>query len=163
MKFTFFKWISGIAGAIVAYLQPTFPFVLICTLAVFFDCYTAFKLSKRVAKKYPGANDGKFKTDYAKRIFGTILQIYSLIVLAFLIEKEILHFLDLHLPEIVAGIFCFNQIWSILENESSENDCRWAKVLQKIMINKAERHLNIDLTEFKNRLQANENSHENID
>jgi hypothetical protein len=151
MKLTsiFGQWFLGFTGAVIAYLKPTFPFVLICTLAVLYDCYTAFRLSKRVAGKYPGANDGKFKTDYAKRIFSTILKIYSLIVLAFLIEKEIITFLELHLHNIIAGVFCLVQIWSILENESSENDSRWAKVLQKIMINKAKRHFDIDLSELK--------------
>jgi hypothetical protein len=151
MKLTslFGKWILGFTGSVIAYLKPTFPFVLICTLAVLYDCYTAFKLSKRVSKNYPGASDGKFKTDYAKRIFSTILNIYALIILAYLIENEIITFAELHLHNIVAGIFCFVQIWSILENESSENNNRWAKVLQKFMVNKAERHFDIDLTEFK--------------
>ncbi|MDR1416568.1 MAG: phage holin family protein [Prevotellaceae bacterium] len=150
------KWIFGFVGAVAAYLKPTAPFVLVCTLAVLYDCYTAFRLSKRVSKKYPGANDGKFKTDYAKRIFSTILKIYALIILAYLIEKEVITFLDLHLHNIVAGVFCLTQILSILENESSENGSRWAKILQKVLVNKAERHFDVDLSEFKK--QENENT-----
>jgi hypothetical protein len=143
------QWFFGVIGAVIAYLNPTLPFVLICTLAILYDCYTAYKLSKRVSRNYPGANDGKFKSDYAKRIFSTMLKIYALIILTYLIDKEILPFLDLRLHNIIAGIFCLVQIWSILENESSENGSRWAKVLQKIMVNKAERHFDIDLSEFK--------------
>ena len=145
------KLILGLTGAIVAYLQPTFPFVLICTLAVIVDCYTAFKLSKRVKKHHPEANDGKFKSNYAKRIFNTILKIYVVIVLAYLIDDFIFPFANLYLANITAGIFCFIQIWSILENESSENDNRWAKTLQNIMVNKAERHFDVDLTDFKDK------------
>ena len=143
------KILLGFMGAITAYLQPTFPFVLICTLAVVLDCYTAFKLSKRVKKVHPEANDGKFKSSYAKRIFNTILKIYAVIILAYLIDDYIFPFVELYLANIAAGVFCFVQIWSILENESSENGSRWAKTLQKIMVNKAERHFDVDLDDFK--------------
>ena len=143
------KILLGFLGAVCAYLQPTMPFVLICTLAVIYDCYTAFRLSKRVKAKHPGANDGKFKSNYAKRIFNTILKIYALIVLAYMIDDFIFPFVDLYLANVIAGCFCFVQVWSILENESSENDNRWAKVLQKVMVNKAERHFDIDLSDFK--------------
>lgn len=151
------RLLLGIAGAAIAYLAPTYPFILICTMAVMLDCYTAFKLSRRVKDNHPGANDGKFKSNYGKRIFNTILKIYSLIVLGYLIDKEIFPFYDLYLANIVAGAFCFIQIWSILENESSENDSRWAKQLQKIMVNKAERHFNIDLSDFKDTKKEIEN------
>jgi len=145
------KAILGFFGAILAYLEPTIPFILICTLAVIYDCVTAFKLSKRVSKKYPKSSDGKFKSSYARRIFNTILKIYALVILAYLIDDYIFPFWDLYLANIVAGVFCFVQVWSILENESSENNNRWAKTLQKIMVNKAERHFDIDLGEFKTR------------
>lgn len=143
------KILMMFSGAIYAYLHPTFPFILTCTLAIFLDCCTAYRLSKRVKQKYPHANDGKFKSDPGKRIFSTILKIYSLVILAYLIDKEIFPFMELHLANIVSGAFCFIQIWSILENESSENGSRWAKMAQKIMISKAERHFNINLDDLK--------------
>jgi chromate transport protein ChrA len=154
------QWFFGVIGAAVAYLKPTLPIVLICTLAILYDCYTAFKLSKRVSKNYPGANDGKFKSDYAKRIFNTMLKIYALIMLTYLIDTVIIPFWDLHLHNIIAGVFCFAQIWSILENESSENDSSWARILQKVMVNKAERHFDIDLNDLK---QIKKHENENTD
>lgn len=48
---------------------------------------------------------------------------------------------DLYLANMVAGSFCIYELWSILENESSESSRPWAKVLQKIMINKASRYI----------------------
>ena len=56
---------------------------------------------------------------------------------------------NLYLPNIVAGIFCFWNFWSILENESSLKDARWAKIMQRILVDKAERHFDIDLKDFK--------------
>lgn len=137
-------------SAIIVVLEPTFNFILICTLCVVLDCISAWMLSRRVKKKYPDKQvTAKFSSFHAKRIVSTILEIYSLIITAFLIDKYIITFYDLHLANIVAGIFCFIQLWSVLENQSSCNGSKWAKVLQKIMVDKTEKHFDIDLTEFK--------------
>lgn len=143
------KYLIGVLGAVLAFLEPTVPFILICTFAVLCDCYTAWALSRRVKKKYPGANDGKFKSNYAGRVFLTLLKTYALIVLAFLIENFIFEGLPVKLSNIIAGAVCFWQIWSMLENESSCNDARWAKIAQRILVDKTERHFDIDLHELK--------------
>ena len=144
--FFFFKWLFAAFGAAIGYLKPTIPFALICLAAVALDCYSAFDLSKRVRKKYPDANDGKFKSKYASRVFNTLIKVYALIVLAFFIDRFIIPLENgLYLPNIVAGMFSFVQVWSFLENESSENNAKWAKVLQRIMVNKADRHFDIRL------------------
>lgn len=143
------KYIIGIIGAIFAFLQPTVPFILICTFAVLCDCYTSWALSRRVKKKYPGANDGKFKSNYAGRVFVTLLKVYTLTILAFLIENYIFEGLPIKLANIIAGAVCFWQVWSMLENESSCNDAKWAKIAQRILVDKTERHFEIDLHELK--------------
>lgn len=143
------KYIASILGAVCALLEPTFPFILVCTIAVLCDCYTAWSLSRRVKAKYPGANDGKFKSNFASRVFITLIKIYALTILAFLIERYIFEGLPIKLANIVAGAVCFWQMWSMLENESSCNDARWAKIAQRIMVDKTERHFGVDLHELK--------------
>ena len=143
------KHIMGVMGACVAMIRPTFPFILVCTLAVLADCYTAWSLSRRVKKRFPGANDGKFKSNYAGRVFITLIKVYSLIILVYLIDAMVFPEIALHLPQVVAGAVCFWQIWSMLENESSCNDAKWAKIAQRIMVDKTERHFDIDLHELK--------------
>lgn len=143
------RWSFSVAGAMLAFLHPTFPFILICTLAVLGDVYTAWSLSRRVMKKHPGANDGKFKSCYAGKVFETLIKIYLLIILAYLIETFIFEGLPIRLANITAGAVCFWQVWSMLENESSCNNARWAKITQKVMVDKAERHFDIDLSELK--------------
>ena len=145
----FMKSIFVFVGSIIAFLEPTFPFIIICTLAVFMDSYTAWALSKRVKKKFPGKNDGKFKSYYFGITFITLIKIYALIILAFLIESYIFERTPIKLTNIVAGAVCFWQIWSMLENESSCNDSKWAKIAQKVMIDKTERHFCVDLHELK--------------
>ena len=143
------KHIMGVMGACVAMIRPTFPFILVCTLAVLADCYTAWSLSRRVKKRFPGANDGKFKSNYAGRVFITLIKVYYLTILVHLIDAMVFPEIALHLPQVVAGAVCFWQIWSMLENESSCNDAKWAKIAQRIMVDKTERHFDIDLHELK--------------
>lgn len=143
------KHIMGVMGACVAMIRPTYPFILVCTLAVLADCYTAWSLSRRVKKRFPGANDGKFKSNYAGRVFITLIKVYSLTILVHLIDAMVFPEIALHLPQVVAGAVCFWQIWSMLENESSCNDAKWAKIAQRIMVDKTERHFDIDLHELK--------------
>ena len=100
----------GLVGACIAVIRPTFPFILVCTLAVLADCYTAWALSKRVKKRFPGANDGKFKSNYAGRVFVTLIKVYSLTILVHLIDVMVFPEVSLHLPQIVAGAVCFWQI-----------------------------------------------------
>jgi hypothetical protein len=57
--------------------------------------------------------------------------------------------LPIKLTNIVAGAVCFWQVWSMLENESSCNNARWAKIAQRILVDKTERHFDIDLRELK--------------
>ena len=143
------KYITSIMGAFCALIEPTIPFILVCTITVLCDCYTAWALSRRVKLKYPGANDGKFKSNYAGRVFVTLIKVYALTILAFLIERYIFEGLPVKLANIVAGAVCFWQVWSMLENESSCNDAKWAKIAQRIMVDKTERHFDIDLHELK--------------
>lgn len=145
LQFTFALW-----GAICAFIAPMFPFVMICTLLIMADCYTAWDLSRRVKKKYPGQATGKFKSQEMGRVFVTLIKVFAAIILASMVESIIFEGAQIHLANIVAGAVCFWQVWSILENESSCNDAKWAKVLQKIMIDKTERHFDIDLSELKN-------------
>ncbi len=142
---------ATLCGAMLAIIEPTIPFIIVCTLAVFGDCYTAWALSRRLHRRAPEASDGKFKSSHAGRIFITLLKVYLLIVLAFLIETYIFEGLPVRLSNIVAGAVCFWQVWSMLENESSCNDAHWAKIAQRILVDKTERHFDIDLTALKDR------------
>ncbi len=136
----------SLIGGVVALLHPTIPFILLCTLMVFGDVYTAWSLSRRVKRKFPNATDGKFKSIYFGRVFMTLIKIYALIILSFLIETYIFEGMQIKLTNISAGAVCFWQLWSMLENESSCSNERWAKVLQKVLVDKTARHFDVDLS-----------------
>lgn len=144
------RWLFTVIGAVLATLEPTLPYILICTLAVLFDCYTAWSLGRRVRRAHPERtrHAHKFLSHHAGKVIVTLLKVYALIVLAFLIQRHITDGLPLDLTKVAAGAVCFWQLWSILENESSCNGAKWARAAQKILIDKTSRHFDIDLSEI---------------
>ena len=71
------------------------------------------------------------------------------IFLAVIIDNDLLaHMGELHLANYLAVIYCSVQFVSILENESTCNGAAWARVVQKIVADKTERHFNIKLKEL---------------
>lgn len=136
------KWIFVIVGGILGSIAPTIPFALICLFASCLDCVTAWRLARRIKRKYPDSKPHvKFESEKFFSIFTKFLILFGCIILAYLIDVSIFPMIDLYLANMVAGSFCIYELWSILENESSESSKPWAKVLQKIMINKASRYL----------------------
>jgi hypothetical protein len=85
----------------------------------------------------------------ANTVFELILVIPFGLMLAHWTSVYVLAGLDIPLPKIFAGIVIFWQLWSILENESSCSSANWAKVLQKIMVDKTSRHFDVDLSDLK--------------
>lgn len=141
-----FKWSLTMLASLIAILEPTLPFILIALGFIVGDCITSWRLACRVKKK-TGKASGKFQSSKFGKVLITSLIALALICLAFLVEKYILvMYKDIYLANYVAFLVCFKELWSMLENESSCSDSKWAKVLQKVMIDKAERHFDIDLS-----------------
>lgn len=139
------KYICAGLFGMIGLIEPTFKFAFILFFAIVLDCVSAFNLSRRVKKHNPDKASGKFKSRYAWKMAGTFLKAYSVILLLHYVDKVLLHMHEFHLANYASALFCFIQVWSILENLSSENGQRWAKLLQRFMVNKAARHLDIDL------------------
>lgn len=146
------RWIFATIGATIAILEPTFPYILICTLMILADCYTAWSLSRRARKAYPNrvSNDGKkFKSHHFGAVILTIIKAWALIIMSYLIQRYIIYGMPIDLTKVAAGAICFWQLWSILENESSCNGAKWAIILQRILVDKTSRHFDINLNELK--------------
>lgn len=146
------RWVFTGVGAAMAILEPTLPYILICTMMILADCYTAWSLCRRARKVYPNkvsADGKKFKSQHFGKVIMTLVKAWTLIIMAFLMGKHITDGIPIDLTKVAAGAICFWQLWSILENESSCSDSKWAKLLQRILVDKTSRHFDIDLTELK--------------
>lgn len=161
--------IGGYVGWLINEFKPAFPLMIIVIIFILYDTWTAYQLNKRASEKYPdkvAREKAKFKSfSFAKVIRSTIPKRLALIILAYLVEHWVFVYMKVPLSYIVAGIICFEQAWSILENESScrgEKDGMFWKLLQRIMIDKTERHFDINLDDLKDKNESEkENENEN--
>lgn len=145
-------------GVLWCYVQPTLNFAGICFLALLLDCFTAWRCNRRIYAKYKEAiqknpnctMDDKLRSrKMAKMVLDFSVLIFA-IFLATLVETKLLsHLGNLYLANYLAAIYCVVQFVSVLENESTCNGAAWAKVLQRIVADKTERHLNITKDELK--------------
>ncbi len=156
-----FITVGGYVGFLIKEFKPTFPLMIIVIIFILYDTWTAYQLNKRASEQYPDKvlkENAKFKSfSFAKVIRSTIPKRLILIILAYLVEHWVFVHMDVPLSYIVAGIICFEQAWSILENESScrgEKEGMFWRLLQKIMIDKTERHFDVNLDELKDKIDT---------
>jgi len=73
------------AGAVATALAPALPYIVLCTAVIVADCYTAWQLSRRVARAYPelaaaDRNSGKFRSSGLRQVLVTLAETYALLV-----------------------------------------------------------------------------------
>lgn len=146
-----FVSLGGWVGWVVGEFRPTFPLIIVAVVFILYDAYTAWLLDKRAKKLYPDRtkrHEAKFMSfKFGKVVTQTIPKRLALIIMAFLVEHWVFVHVDIPLSYIVTGVICFEQAWSIMENESScrnDADSRFWRWLQKIMVDKTARHFDID-------------------
>ena len=159
------EWISNIIAGItkaaigfaLVWIVPTLPYLAICVLAIAVDCFTAWRCNKRIYAKYREAIkknpnvklDGKLKSQHMGKMINDMIVIFLCVLLAYHVDLTLLSFLGgLHLAQYVSAIFCVVQFVSIIENESTGSNAAWARVMQKIVADKTERHLGIKYNEL---------------
>ena len=143
---TILEHITKAALAIVAALwgiiHPTIPFIGACLLAAVADVISAYRLDRRIARQGMPA-EGKFSSSKAMAMFGTLLMVYLVMLALAALQAWVLRDADIMLPNGVATVFCFVEVVSVLENESSSNGHPWAKVAQRFLKDKTSRHITI--------------------
>ena len=155
-----YKVIFSVMGAGIGWLigefKPAFPLIIVAIIFIVYDAWTAYSLDKRVHVKYPDKTkrDAARFTSFAfgKVVRSTIPKRLWLILLAYMVEHWVFVHISIPLSYIVTGVICFEQAWSILENESScrdENESCFWKTLQRIMVDKTERHFDVRLDELR--------------
>jgi len=147
---------GGLVGWMIGEFKPAFLLTVVVVVFILYVAWTAFKLDKRVRTAYPDKTQRK-QAKFTSFAFGkvvkqTIPKRLMLIILAFLEEHWVFIHVTVPLSYVVTGAICFEQFWSILENESScrtESESRFWKLMQQIMVDKTERHLDVNLDKLK--------------
>lgn len=139
-------------GALATALAPTLPYVLLCTAAVLADCLSALMLARRARKVLPrltNPDTAKLKSHHFGGTIVTLMEVYALLIFAYYLHMYVTSSMPFDALKLSAGGVIFWQGWSILENMSSCNGARWAKLLQNVMVDKTARHLDIDRDELE--------------
>ena len=147
---------GGLVGWMIGEFKPAFLLTVVVVVFILYVAWTAFKLDKRVRTAYPDKTQRK-QAKFTSFAFGkvvkqTIPKRLMLIILAFLEEHWVFIHVTIPLSYVVTGAICFEQFWSILENESScrtESESRFWKLMQQIMVDKTERHLDGNIDKLK--------------
>lgn len=148
LKKKLMQYVVSVGGGLLMALETSIDFFVPCLLAVVLDVISAYFLGRRVHKKYPEKSDGKFKSEYKRRIMFTMIIVWMCIILASYVDIYVRKNTDELAVRFAVAVFLFYESWSCLENWSSENEQPMARALQRVMVNKAERHLNVPLKDL---------------
>jgi len=154
---TLTEWIclavGGAFGWFVGEFAPAFPLIIIATLFVLYDAWSAYELDKRVHIRYPDRvkrEQAKFVSYKFRSVIPTLIERFIIIILAYCVQRWI--FVDIYVPMsyIAAGVVCAEQLLSIAENKAScrlpsDKHGRLWNMLARVLIDKTERHFDIDL------------------
>lgn len=142
------KAVLGMGGAVLAWLEPMQEIMYVVFASLVVDTATAYLLNRRVAQKFKGMSHGKLQSKRLLNLFKTLIAVLTVMLLAYAIDRYCFTMMDLHLANMIAFAFCMIQLVSVLENISSCNDAKWAKLLQKILIDKTSRHLDYNVGDY---------------
>lgn len=162
--------VAAIIGAAWCHLEPSLNYIGVCFLALLCDCYTAWRCNRRIYTRYrdvikrnPKCKvDGKLRSKKMAKMVQDFSVLFIAIYLATAVENVLLgHMGPLHLANYLAALYCGVQFVSILENESTCNGAAWARVMQKIVADKTERHFNIKLKDLMRSEEEADNTESN--
>ncbi len=156
----FFEWLTltlgGVIGWFVGKFEPAFPLIIVATLFVLYDAWSAYQLDKRVHQMYPKRKreKAKFMSYKFRNVIPTLIERYVIILLAFCVERWVFVHIDVPVSYIAAGVVCAEQALSIAENKAScrlpgDKHARIWKTLAKILVDKTSRHFDVNLKDLE--------------
>ena len=159
-----FEWLclalGGVMGWVVGKFSPAFPLIIIATLFVLYDAWSAYELDKRVHIMYPKQkrDKAKFMSYKFRQVIPTLIERFVIIILAYCVERWVFVHIDVPVSYIAAGVVCAEQMLSIAENKAScrlpgDKHARIWKMLAKVLIDKTARHFDCDPSILEDDLQ----------
>ena len=108
-----FEWFSlligGIVGWVVGKFEPAFPLIIIATLFVLYDAWSAYELDKRVHIMHPQKTkrtQAKFVSYKFRNVIPTLIERFVIIILAYCVERWVFVHIDVPVSYIAAGVVC---------------------------------------------------------
>lgn len=140
---TLLKWIMAVVGSLLSLFSPVTPLVLCALIFVMIDFVMGILAGrKRAARQH---KDWYFSSDKAWK---TVIKLTCIVVgigMCYLIDTQIIDFMNLHLAKLFTGMVCGIEMWSYLENAMEISDALVFRSLQKYVGKKMKDEVGIDI------------------
>jgi hypothetical protein len=118
--------------------------VFVVVFGFVFDCLTAYALNRRMKRK--GLATGKFSSvKFCKALVRLIVWVAGIFFCHLIDVHVLVDIHQLHLANWLTLLICLGTAISILENITTESNDPLAILIQKVLVSKAERHIEVDI------------------
>jgi hypothetical protein len=138
------KWLCTLAMSLPGLFIELQWLIFAVFFGFLFDCFTAYTLNRRMKKK--GLSTGKFSSNKFFKMITRFVTCAAGIIFCYIIDRYVLVDIQtLHLANWLTLLVCIGTGVSILENITTESNEPLAILIQKVLVSKAERHLDVDI------------------
>ena len=136
------KFRSAVVSAFISFFAPLY--IVLC--ATYFFIILDWIYGYRVSRKY---GHKKIKSSKLKDTVTKLTETTLLIASAHVFDSYIVPTIDLHAVEVVAGMVCLVEFWSLLESFCDLYP-KWKlwKILSRVIQSKGEKYLEIELDDI---------------
>ena len=136
--------VCNLGASLTALFAPAIPAVLTAFTFIVMDMHYGYKVSKKFGRI-------QFESNKFWKTVNKFTEAAMLIMGGLLLDKYIfMTYEDLAAVRIAAGSICFAETLSLLESLRALHPNAWlSKILSKVIKSKAEKYLDIDLTELE--------------
>ncbi len=133
-------WLAGIATI----LAPAAPLIGVSFLFIFIDLFYGYKVYKKCTKSTQFESNKFYKTVEKLMLAGVLISSFC-----FLDKFIFMTYEDLMMAKIAAGTICFAEILSLLESlRALKPKSLTARLLSKVVKSKAEKYLEVDISDI---------------
>lgn len=148
-----YQSLLGFIAGFFSLLAPAIPIIVTSFAFIFADTYYGYKVSRKFGKKH-------FESNKLWKMAQKLRDVLIVICLGLLVDKYILlTYEDLSTVKVVAGTICTAEGLSLLESfRALHPHALLSKILSKIIKSKAEKYLDIDLSDIVDLNNSNDSS-----
>ena len=140
--------ITLVFSTLSGFFAPILPYAALCSAMVTLDFITAVQLGRRLRRRDgPASSAGKLSSRRFGRTVATLVKTYVALGIASAVQTLLVRTDTFDAVRFTAAAICFWQLISVLENESTCSDARWARIARRYLADKARRHTGLDLDE----------------
>lgn len=146
---------TSLTAFVAGFMAPVFPYAGVCSFFVMLDVLSAWQLGVRIRRRSEredrpvDAGAGRISSRKFGSTVVTLVKIYLALTAASMAQTVIVGGAPVsggfNCLKFVAGAICVWQAISVLENESTCSDARWARIARRFLVDKTARHTGINL------------------